>query len=228
MRSRTPSESLRTSMPSMRASPPLRGNSPVSILMTVVFPLPLGPRKPKISPLPTRKLMSLTAVKFPKRRTRCSAEMAGSDGICNGVAIDSTRRLEFHVGGHAGKDVARRIVDANLHAKNLMDALFTRLHVAGEKFRLLVDLLDFAVKDFLRERVDANLGLLAQLDTAKFGFRDVDADVNLIPLKKGGDRSIGGDEVARANVQNFDNGGRRSGDLTLAKTRQVVGVARFG
>src|SRR5215472_373697 len=191
MRSRTPSESLRTSMPSMRASPPLRGNSPVSILMTVVFPLPLGPRKPKISPLPTRKLMSLTAVKFPKRRTRCSAEMAGSDGICNGVAIDSTRGLEFHVGGHAGKDVARRIVDANLHAKNLMNALFARLHVSGKKFRLLVDLFDLAVKDFFRKGVDANLGLLAQLNATKLGFRNVDADIDLIFLKKRGDRHVG-------------------------------------
>src|SRR2546422_11734081 len=78
MHSRTDSESVRTSRPSTWAEPPLSGRSPVSILMTVVLPLPLGPRKPNISPFSTRKLTSFTAVKLPKRRTRCSAEMAGS------------------------------------------------------------------------------------------------------------------------------------------------------
>jgi len=49
----------------------------VSILMTVVLPLPLGPRNPKISPFSTRKLTSFTAVTLPKRRTKCCAEMEG-------------------------------------------------------------------------------------------------------------------------------------------------------
>jgi len=47
------SGSVRTSMPSTWAFPLVRGKSPVSILMTVVLPLPLGPRKPKISPFRT-------------------------------------------------------------------------------------------------------------------------------------------------------------------------------
>ena len=48
--------------------------------MTVVFPLPFGPRKPKISPRFTSKLTSFTAVNFPNVRTRCSAEIATSVG----------------------------------------------------------------------------------------------------------------------------------------------------
>ena len=56
----------------------MSGSRPVSILITVVLPLPLGPRKPKISPAFTSKLTSLTAVKLPKRRTRFCAEMATS------------------------------------------------------------------------------------------------------------------------------------------------------
>src|SRR5215470_8924352 len=127
MRSRTASESVRTSIPSTRALPPLSGNKPVSILMTVVFPLPFGPRKLKISPFSMRKLTSLTAVKLPKRRTRRSAEIAGSDEICVGVAIVSTCRLEFHVRGHAGEHSAGGIVDADFHPKNLVHSLFPRL-----------------------------------------------------------------------------------------------------
>ena len=41
-------------------------SSVVSILMVVVLPAPLGPRKAKISPCATSKEMSLTAVKSPK------------------------------------------------------------------------------------------------------------------------------------------------------------------
>src|SRR5438445_659111 len=122
MRSRTASESVRTSRPSTWAEPPLRGNRPVSILMTVVFPLPFGPRKPKISPFSTRKVTSLTAVKPPNLRTRCSAEMAARTGDCGSVAIVSARRFKFHVRGHPGEHAARRVVDADFYPEDLMDA----------------------------------------------------------------------------------------------------------
>src|SRR5215469_4508194 len=134
MRSRTASESVRRSRPSTWAEPPLGGRRPVSILMTVVFPLPLGPRKPKISPCSTRKLTSLTAVKLPNRRTRCSAEMAASMGDCGPVAITSARRFEFHVRGHPGEDAARRVVDADFYAEDLMDAFLAGLHVTRKEF----------------------------------------------------------------------------------------------
>src|SRR5690242_17654165 len=149
IRSRTPSESVRTSMPSTCASPPLSGSKPVSILMTVVFPLPLGPRNPKISPFSTRKLTSLTAVKLPKRRTRCSAEMAISPWVWEETAMGLFPRFQFHVCGHARKDAASRIVDADLYAEDLMDALLLRLHVARQEFGLLVDLLDHAAKNLI-------------------------------------------------------------------------------
>src|SRR5258708_28034984 len=106
MRSRTDSESVRTSRPSTKAEPLLSGRTPVSILMTVVFPLPLGPRKPKISPFSTRKLTSLTAVKVPKRLTRCSAEIAACGRDCAWVALVSALGFPFHNGGHASEDKA--------------------------------------------------------------------------------------------------------------------------
>jgi len=40
-------------------------NKVVNILIVVDFPAPLGPRNAKISPWPTLKLISLTAVKSP-------------------------------------------------------------------------------------------------------------------------------------------------------------------
>src|SRR5256885_12308412 len=65
-------------MPSTQASPPLSGRRPVSSLMTVVFPLPFGPRKPNTSPCCTVILTSETAVKSPNLRGRCSVRIAMS------------------------------------------------------------------------------------------------------------------------------------------------------
>src|SRR5260370_12258731 len=113
MCSRTDSESVRTSRPWTHASPPLSGKRPVSILMTVVFPLPLGPRNPKISPFSTRKLTSLTAVKVPKRRTRFFAEIAAFAEGCGEAATASTPRFYLHIRSHASKYAAHRIIDAD-------------------------------------------------------------------------------------------------------------------
>src|SRR5215470_13506312 len=176
MFSRTVSGSLRTSMPWTVASPPERGSSPVSILMTVVLPLPFGPRKPKISPLCTVKLMSLTAVKLPKRRMRCCAAMA----VVSEEDIRSARGRKLDIGGHAGEDAVGRIVDADLHTKYLMGALFAGLHIARKKFGLLIDLFDYAGKSLLRKGVDANFRSLTDVYLADHGLRDVDADVDLV------------------------------------------------
>src|SRR6266852_7319843 len=200
MRSRTDSESVRTSRPSTRADPPLSGKRPVSILMTVVFPLPLGPRKPKISPFSTRKLRSLTAVKLPKRRTRLCAEMAASAGFFVASAMGSISLFEFHVGSHAGKHAASGIIDADLHAKNLMHAFLAGLDVARQEFGLLVDLFEDSFENCLRKGVDSDFGFLPDLEAAKFGFGNEDANVDLIFLKKCGDWRIGSNEVARADV----------------------------
>src|SRR6266850_1435128 len=228
MRSRMASDSVRTSRPSTQADPPLSGKRPVSILMTVVFPLPLGPRKPKISPFSTRKLTSLTAAKLPKRLTRCSAAMAASAGFFVMFAIGSISCFKFHVGSHAGKHVAAGIIDANLYAKNLVHAFLAGLDVARQEFSLLVDLFEDPFENSFWKRVDSDFGLLPDLEAAIFGFGNVDANVDLILFKKSGDRRIRCDEVAGADVENLDDRGGGSGDWALSKTGFVVGVGRLG
>src|SRR5258708_160223 len=228
MRSRTDSESVRTSRPSTKAEPLLSGKRPVSILMTVVFPLPLGPRKPKISPFSTRKLTSLTAVKLPKRLIRCSAEMAACGRDCAWVAIVSALGFQFHIGGHASEVTAGGIIDANFYANDLVYALFAGLNIARQEFGLLVDLFDEAIESSIRKRIDANFGLLAKPDVADFGFGNVDANVDLILFEKSGDRCIWCYEVSRTDVENLDDGGGGSGNLALAETGFVVSVGCFG
>ncbi len=58
-----------TSSPSMRMLPLVGFSSVVSILMVVVLPAPLGPRKANTSPRPTVKSRPRTAWKVPKVRT---------------------------------------------------------------------------------------------------------------------------------------------------------------
>src|SRR6267154_304943 len=228
MRSRTDSESVATSMPSTSAVPPLSGRSPVSILMTVVFPLPLGPRKPKISPFPTRKLTSLFVLSSRRRHTRFCAEMAASAGAGGIVATASILRLQFHVGSHAGQHLAGWIADANLHPKNLVHAFLAGLDIARQEFSLLVDLFEDSFKDNLGKGVDSDFGLLPKSEAAIFGFRNIDANVDLVFFKKCGNRGIRSNEIARANVEHLNDGSGRSDDLALAESRFVVGVGCSG
>src|SRR5574344_283683 len=58
------------------ANPPDGLLSPHSILMAVVLPAPLAPRKPKISPSATSKEILFTATKSPKTFLRLSAYIA--------------------------------------------------------------------------------------------------------------------------------------------------------
>src|ERR1700722_10516476 len=57
--------------------PEVGASRPVSILMVVDLPAPLGPRKPKNWPASTRRFTSCTAVKSPNRRVRSVVSMAG-------------------------------------------------------------------------------------------------------------------------------------------------------
>src|SRR5437773_1253958 len=169
--------------------------------MTVVFPLPLGPRKPKISPLWTRKLTSLTAVKLPKRRMRCSAEMAGSPFVCGAVSTASILRFQFHIRGHAGKDAAGGIIDTNFYANDLVNALFAGLHIARQEFSLLIDLLDDAIESSVRKRIDARfgggdfLGTVAALQLIELMTRALLLGDGHFPVRFGGIALLLGDEV---------------------------------
>ena len=62
----------------MLASPEEGIESPQSIFIAVVFPAPLAPKKPKISPFLTSKVMASTAVKSPNVLVRFFADMLNS------------------------------------------------------------------------------------------------------------------------------------------------------
>src|SRR6201996_2387922 len=73
---RTSSRAVTTSKPATLASPPLGLVSVQSMLIVVVLPAPLGPRKPKTSPVATSKFTPLTASRSPKDLRRSLTEIA--------------------------------------------------------------------------------------------------------------------------------------------------------
>src|SRR5260221_8647130 len=72
---RTKSRSVAASWPATRAVPEVAFASVQRILMVVVLPAPLGPRKPKVSPLVTSKSMPRTAWTSPYCLVRPETDM---------------------------------------------------------------------------------------------------------------------------------------------------------
>ncbi len=59
-----------TSNPEIKASPDVGFSKVVRIIIVVLFPAPLGPKKPKISPFSTENETSFTAITSPKDLVR--------------------------------------------------------------------------------------------------------------------------------------------------------------
>jgi len=64
--------------------------------------------------------------------------------------------------------------------------------------------------------------------TRPIRFRECRCERRSDLFEKSGDGRIGSDEVARADVENLDDGGGGSGDLALAEAGFVVSVGCFG
>src|SRR6185437_4823544 len=87
---RTSSLAATTSNPATSARPEVGLVSVQSMLIVVVLPAPLGPRKPKTSPLPTSKSTPLTASKSPKDLRRLLTEIAGAIRCTENCTVQCT------------------------------------------------------------------------------------------------------------------------------------------
>ena len=67
----------------MRASPEVGGSRVVSILISVLFPAPLGPIRPNIDPGATENVRRLTATSEPYFRVRSITSMAFEPVDCS-------------------------------------------------------------------------------------------------------------------------------------------------
>src|SRR4030042_754495 len=112
-----------TENPPTNAPPEVGVRSPQSIRIVVDFPAPLAPRKPKISPFPTRKLTESTATKSPNFLVRPETSMEepapeGTKVQAFGKLLEGPRRPPGVSGDdldnrvpHQGPDFVRRVDD---------------------------------------------------------------------------------------------------------------------
>src|SRR5215208_1315481 len=106
------SPSVTTSRPATVPRPALGRTRPVSILMVVVFPAPLGPRKPKTSPRRTAKLTASTAVKAPYRRVSPSTSTAAAAAEARSVVRLVVGMVDMaRLGRKVDEDVLERRVE---------------------------------------------------------------------------------------------------------------------
>src|SRR5439155_18207764 len=100
MRRRTSVDCSKTSKPSTRTVPEVAGMKPVMIRMVVVFPAPLGPRKPRICPSAAVNETSRIAARSPYRLLRFATSIIGSistvtgGGNSTGVSSGDGLRLQ--------------------------------------------------------------------------------------------------------------------------------------
>src|ERR1700743_2892603 len=104
---RTASRAGGTSTPAPSPDPALGLVSVQSMLIVVVLPAPLGPRKPKTSPVPTSKPTPLTASKSPKDLRRSVTEIA--DGIrCTEDGLYTVRTMSVTPAEPPGEQHAQK------------------------------------------------------------------------------------------------------------------------
>src|SRR5690349_4599227 len=101
---RTSSRSATTSWPATRATPAVGVASVHSMLMVVVFPAPLGPRKPNTSPTATSKFTPRTARTSSKFLTRSRTAIAGTGAplVADIAAINLATRYPGSGRSHHG------------------------------------------------------------------------------------------------------------------------------
>src|SRR6267142_2026342 len=109
------------------ASPEVGSRMPHSILMTVDFPDPFGPRKPKIDPLEIEKVTRSTAVNEPKRFVRSRHWIIASS------FIKSRDVSKSYIRCHARAQRAIPTGEPDFDTKHLLRAFGDGLRVARRK-----------------------------------------------------------------------------------------------
>src|ERR1700687_2248984 len=229
---RTPSASVTTSCPPTVAVPEVGGVSVVIIRINVVLPAPLGPSKPKISPVGTVKLTSFTATKSPNcflsllttiafvsvtfMGPAVSPKRSSGDGTRCGVHCRSQplppvfcgrERRQQDSGGHAGGDPASGSGHRHLDGKSLDVALGAADVALGRE--IIFDALekDGAVENVSRGKLDFQV--LVERHKIDVAFFHVGLHPEMVHVENRHDRL--------ARLQNFSLAGGADGDHAVQR-----------
>src|SRR5215831_3128811 len=215
---RTPSASPVMSWPLTIAVPPLGGSSVVSMRISVDLPAPLGPSRPKISPSSTANDTPLTAVNSPKRLTMRRTSIAAM-----AAALPHPQR---DVGGHADREAAVAVVDAQPHLEGADVALHAAdVALGGEAgVGAAVEHRPLAL---VARRQPHRQGV-AETDAIDVGLFHVDADPQVVGIDQRDDRLAGVDELAGAGGADADEAVDRRVQLGVAQADVGLGALRRG
>src|SRR5436309_945251 len=197
---RTPSACCTTSCPPTSAVPDVGGSSVVSMRMSVDFPAPFGPSRPKISPVPTVKLMPFTAVNSPNFLTIPRTSMAACIGL-----FDQALRLDRkeHVGGHPDREPPVLVVAAESHFERLDVALRAAdVALSGE------GCVGTAIEDGARQlgpRRQAHGELVTETHAVDIALLDVRAHPQVVGVDERHDGLSGVDDLAQSHRTDIDD-----------------------
>src|SRR5215472_1370538 len=142
-------------------------------------------------PLRTMRLTRSSAKKSPNLRETAHASMTGGarseEGIDGGAAsrlviVRPSLASSFghrDEGGHSRAQITRTFAQPDARREHLVRPLVGRLQIARRVFAHAIDVLDHALKGLVRERIDRDRHLVADVDPPDERLRNVDADVEL-------------------------------------------------
>src|SRR5579864_7631557 len=192
---RTLSDSVAMSNPLTVARPDVGAMSVVSIRMSVDFPAPFGPSRPKTSPSSTSKVTPLTAVKSPKRLTRSRTSMACID--------DLPRDRQQDVRGLANRQAAIAIVGAQPDLERPDVALGPADIPLRRKARVGAAVEHRAIQ--FRARGQADRQVVTELDLVDVALLDVHPHPEIVGIDDRHDGLARGDDLALTGRTDVDD-----------------------
>src|SRR5258706_14791208 len=211
----TASGSWTTSIPATRAVPDVGWRRPQRIRTVVVFPEPLGPRIPKISPDRISKETSSTAVIFANRRTMEWTSTTGSGPPGSVLGKDSG------IGRQSGFEAAVLGVEGHLDAEHDVGALLFRQRRARRELGARRDL-DHAPRVLPAVAEHGDQDGVPDMDPHDPWRRDVDADPEFPRVAQRQDGHGGADDFPLLHVLEEDHAldGRREHQLARLAPRR--------
>ena len=111
---------------------------------------------------------------------------------------------DLHIHGHAGLELAGRIVEIRFHHIDELQPLLFRLDVAGGELRLARNEIDLPLENFRRERIAGHGDLRAQDDAPDISLGQVSLDVCLAQIDETEQDRAGDGQLAQLDMLDLD------------------------
>src|SRR4030065_448343 len=215
--------SLSIEWPITHASPAVGSRIPVRRRITVVFPAPSGPTRPKISPSPTVKVRRSTATVSWNFRVSPSVRIASN------THLPPLLRPDDRIRRHAGLEFPLRVGNNDLDPVDELHPLFLRLDALRRELGLGGDEGDAPGVLLPRIGVGVDRNGVPYLDPSQVGLLDVRPEPDIGQIAHRNHRGPRGDVVPGLDIFGQNDAGERRGDrpAAAAHLRALKGLPRL-